>query len=241
MIEPLVSVVMPVYNGIQFIKESVQSILTQTLQDFELIIYDDGSTDGTQDYLKTLRESRVRVYFGDYHQNCPAARNFLLEKVLGKYVAHQDADDMAFPIRLESQLEFLRNNKNLVFTCCSNQVMHSKKVFKFETDPEQAPIKQYKLQKVFAGNTSFYSREVVDAGVRYDLTLEYGSDVLYEVEIQARFPFKMQAMDEVLVLYRKHENAITVRRRRVIISSHIMEKRNALIKELLYPIVKGKV
>lgn len=103
---PSLSVVMPVHNGMPFLPLAIDSILNQTYRDFEFIIGDDGSTDGTsaclQDYAK--RDSRIKVFRSDSKLGPVASSNWVADLAAGELVARMDADDLALPKRLELQL-----------------------------------------------------------------------------------------------------------------------------------------
>lgn len=98
-----VSIVMPVYNQELYIGQAIQSVLDQTYPDFELIIIDDGSTDGTPDRIRTFTDTRIRYIFQD-NQERSAARNLGLSMAKGTYVAFLDADDFWLPTYLERQV-----------------------------------------------------------------------------------------------------------------------------------------
>jgi glycosyltransferase involved in cell wall biosynthesis len=108
---PLVSVVMSVFNGQAFLSEAVESILQQTLRDFEFVVIDDGSTDGTGDILSTFveRDKRMRV-FRQENQGRPKSLNDGIALASGKYIARMDADDIALPDRLGKQVDFMERN-----------------------------------------------------------------------------------------------------------------------------------
>jgi glycosyltransferase involved in cell wall biosynthesis len=104
---PRVSVVIPAYNRARLIRESVASILGQTLTDLELIVVDDGSTDGTGDIVRAMPDPRVRVLTHAVNRGMAAARNTGLDDARGVYVANLDSDDRAHPERLARQVAFL--------------------------------------------------------------------------------------------------------------------------------------
>jgi hypothetical protein len=108
---PLVSVVMPVYNVAPYVEEAVSSILDQTFRDFELIVIDDGSTDGTGDIIDCLAgdDSRIRLVRQD-NQGLVATLNRGCALASGKYIARMDGDDASFPTRFEKQVCFLEAN-----------------------------------------------------------------------------------------------------------------------------------
>lgn len=105
----LVSVVMPVRNGLPFVIEAVDSILVQTYNNIELVIVDDGSTDGTGDYVDSLSDVRVKVVRTG-GVGLVAALNLGFAYCTGEYVARMDADDISLPNRLMRQVNYLRNN-----------------------------------------------------------------------------------------------------------------------------------
>lgn len=106
---PNVSVILPVYNGEQFLREAVDSILAQTFTDFELLLMNDGSTDGTEAIILSYTDKRI--VYGKNEKN--SGLIFTLNKAVGlargEYIARMDADDVALPQRLEKQLAHLQN------------------------------------------------------------------------------------------------------------------------------------
>lgn len=104
-----VSVLMTAYNAVPFIESAVNSILNQTFTDFEFIIVNDGSTDGTQAFLETLTDPRIKV-FDEPNRGTAGGSNFGLQHCRRKYVARMDADDVSLPTRLEEQYKFMESN-----------------------------------------------------------------------------------------------------------------------------------
>ncbi len=110
---PQVSVVMPVYNGEKFLREAIDSILSQTFQDFELIIIDDNSTDGTVSIVTSYNDRRIRFHSSSQRLKLAGALNLGIEKAQGTYLARMDADDICEPERLGQQHAFLEQNKHI--------------------------------------------------------------------------------------------------------------------------------
>jgi glycosyltransferase involved in cell wall biosynthesis len=100
---PEISVLMPVYNAGAYLPAAVESILRQTWKDFEVLILDDGSTDGSRDYLATLRDPRVRLDLADGNRGLIATLNRGVELCRAPLVARMDQDDIAEPERLAEQ------------------------------------------------------------------------------------------------------------------------------------------
>lgn len=109
---PTVSVLMPVFNGDQYLANAIDSVLAQTFRDFEFIIFDDGSTDGTTKILQNFEKSdnRIRVYHQSKNLGIVATLNKSLTLAKGKYIARMDADDICLPDRLENQIAFLEKH-----------------------------------------------------------------------------------------------------------------------------------
>ncbi len=109
---PAVSVVMPTFNSRPYLEESVQSVLAQTFEDFELIVVDDASTDATWSMVSMFVRMDDRIIAERLPRNFgPAiARNRAIEKARGRYIAFLDSDDMWLPEKLETQVPFMDDN-----------------------------------------------------------------------------------------------------------------------------------
>ena len=111
---PQVSVIMPVYNGEMYLAEGIDSILEQTFEDFELIIVDDCSTDGSAAILRDYasRDERIRLIQHNRNRGSASARNSGIAASRGEFIAAMDCDDISLPQRLEKQVAFLRSLPN---------------------------------------------------------------------------------------------------------------------------------
>ena len=107
---PLVSVVIPVFNGASFVARAVDSVRAQTCKDWEIIVVDDGSTDNTQAVLSGFPRSSGIVCLHQKNTGPAQARNFGIQSARGEYIAFLDCDDLWFPDKLEAQLAILRGN-----------------------------------------------------------------------------------------------------------------------------------
>jgi hypothetical protein len=107
---PLVTISMPAFNSERYIAEAIESVLAQTYTNFELIIVDDGSTDETREIINRYQDARIVKIFSEKNQGLIATRNKIASIARGKYLALLDADDRAFPERLQLQLDFLEKN-----------------------------------------------------------------------------------------------------------------------------------
>src|SRR6266487_1823698 len=114
--EPLVSVVLPAYDRELYLREAIQSVLSQTYTNWELIVVDDGSPDETRSYLRAIAEDRVRVIECDHCGNPAAVRNVGVSAARGAYVAFLDSDDVWAAEKLATQLGQLKARPNRLWS-----------------------------------------------------------------------------------------------------------------------------
>ncbi len=107
--EGLVSIIMPNYNGERFLEETIESVLAQTYPDWELLITDDCSTDGSVALIRRFagKDSRIRLFVQEKNGGAAEARNRSLREAKGKWIAFLDSDDLWLPEKLERQISFM--------------------------------------------------------------------------------------------------------------------------------------
>lgn len=110
---PKVSVLMSAYNAWPYLPEAVESVLTQSIEDFEFIIIDDGSTDEGAIYLDSIKDSRVKVIHQE-NKGLGKALNKWLHSCKGEFIMRMDADDRCSSRKMEKQMEYLRDNKDVI-------------------------------------------------------------------------------------------------------------------------------
>ncbi|MFL9830050.1 glycosyltransferase family 2 protein [Flavobacterium sp. ST-87] len=114
--EPLVSVIIPTFNSEKYISDTIQSVQNQSYQNWEVIIFDDASTDETQTIITPfLTDKRIKFYSLEKNSGTGIARNLAVSKASGKYISFLDADDLWKPEKLEKQINFMQKQK-LPFT-----------------------------------------------------------------------------------------------------------------------------
>lgn len=174
---PLVSVLMPVYNGEKFIAEAIQSVLNQSYSHFELLICNDGSDDNTAQIIQSFDDNRICVFTHDSRLGIPVSRNELLQKSTGTLVAWLDADDIACPERIEKQVQFMAAKPRM--SACFTDVTvfddsHSY-VARFPNKPALIKHILFFKQPVFF--SSCMARKYEDIG--FDLFLKRTQDFAY--------------------------------------------------------------
>ena len=108
-----VSVLVPFFNSEAQLKSSIDSTLNQTFTDFELILLNDGSTDGSEDVVKSYNDTRIRYYKNEKNLGLSRSRNRLLELARGEYLAIMDNDDFSMPERFAKQVAYLDKNSDV--------------------------------------------------------------------------------------------------------------------------------
>lgn len=112
--KPSVSVIIPTYNRATLIKRSIQSVLKQTFDDFEVIVVDDASSDNTKEVIASLQDVRIRYFRHESNRGGSAARNKGIEKAQGDLIAFQDSDDEWLPDKLEKQVKIIQQADSAV-------------------------------------------------------------------------------------------------------------------------------
>lgn len=115
---PKVSIVMPVYNQEEYIQETLNSLLTQTFKDFELIIVNDGSSDKTAEIISKFKDQRIKLFNNQTNKGLVYSLNKGLKEAKGQYIARADGDDIYLPARLTKQVEFLDSHSDYVIVGC---------------------------------------------------------------------------------------------------------------------------
>ena len=210
MAEPVVSIVLPVYNGEEFLAEAIESVLAQTFADFELIMIDDGSTDGSQQILHEYerRDSRVRVVVRE-NRGLATTLNDSIDLACGVWIARMDQDDIALPQRLEHQLEWLeRTGADIAGSWVRRFGTSDKRVVKLRQTDEAI-----KMEMLFCSpfaHPAVMMRAALVKRLRYDPAWEKAED--YDLWVRAaETGWRMTNVPEVLLLYRVHSAQISTK------------------------------
>lgn len=120
----LVSIIMPCYNAERYIAQSIESVLAQTYDNWELLITDDASTDKSVEIISkySKNDERINVLVPDEHQGISRTRNMSISRARGRFVAFLDSDDIWYPEKLEKQIKFMLEN-DIAFTYSSYEVI----------------------------------------------------------------------------------------------------------------------
>lgn len=202
--KPLVSVVMPVYNGEKFLPQAIESILNQTYKNFEFIIIDDASTDGSFEIIKKYAKKDKRIKFMRNKKNLGQTEALINSKKLikGKYFFKMDSDDIANPKRLEKQVNFLENNQNYIIVGSNLKVIdeNSKLIgYRFYPRTDEEIRKTIFFKSPFAHPTICFRTSIISR-IFYDNIFKYAED--YYLWFKFLKVGKGYNLDDLLVSYR---------------------------------------
>jgi len=214
---PKISVVMSVYNGEKYLEESIKSVLNQTFKNFEFIIINDGSTDGTDNILEKFRKQDTRIkMIRQKNVGLTKSLNKGVKLAQGKYIARIDADDIAMPERLEKQLEFMESNLRLgAIGCWYYMIDKDGKIIKKCKPPtELLKIKKSLLNSVALIHPALMiKKEVLEKVNFYDEKFRYAQDrdllfriiEHYQQGIVPKFLLKFRYTNESISLQKEIE------------------------------------
>lgn len=154
---PLISVIMSVYNGEEYLRESIESILTQSFKNFEFIVINDGSTDNSLQIINSFNDKRI-VLINQKNTGLAVALNNGIKTAKGKYIARMDADDISVATRLEMQLDFMENNQEYVIIGSNAIVIDQNANYVYTTD---LPTIDGQLRKLLPSSPFMHSSVMV--------------------------------------------------------------------------------
>jgi len=211
---PKVSVILPVFNGEKFVEQAIQSVLDQTFPDFELIVVDDGSIDGTIDIVQSFADSRIRLIRHEANRGLGASRNSALEAAKGEWVTLLDADDAWHKSRLSKLLQVIENRSN-AFIADDLMICFSRKdgaFVPYTTEFTRRGLK--KMPPVFPATADmlikpglgpikpmFPTDVVRKYNLRYLETVTWGEDLEFEFQL-FRCGLRLYLLNEPLYYYR---------------------------------------
>lgn len=207
---PKVSVIIPAYNALRFLPATIASVLAQTFQDFEVVVVDDGSADGTATWVRGHSDPRIHLV-EQSNQGAAVARNAGIANATGEYIAFLDADDLWEPTKLAQQVACLdtRLEVGLVHTAIRYIDEHGDKVNRVLGVRGSGEVWREVViyNPVRCGSTPLVRCDCFRTVGVFDPDLSFAEDWDMWIRISARYHFAV--IDQPLVLYRQHETNMT--------------------------------
>jgi len=210
MINYFVSIVIPSYNSSKFISQTIESVLSQTYKNWEMIIVDDKSLDNSntivEEYIK--KDNRIKLIKLNKNIGAAMARNKALEIAQGRYIAFLDSDDIWMPSKLEVQIKFMQEN-NYPISFTSYKIIDENGIDNNHIIRvvDSLNLKQYLKNTIIGFSTSMIDRELVKEELKF-LNIRIRQDTNLWITI-FKNGYKAYGLDEVLVKYRVHSNSIS--------------------------------
>jgi len=217
--EKKISIIIPLYNHVRYIKDTILSLLKQTFTDFEIIIIDDGSTDNSGEVVKNINDSRIK-YFYQENSGAHNAINRGIDLAGGEYIAILNSDDLYHPQRLEECLKILENDKSLsaVFTFIEfidkdgNFIKIKDRVednwissdFKtFREDKDNILFSLF-IENFLVTTSNLFCRRNVFQKTGYFRDFRYAHD--YDFFLRLSCHYKVHIINKTLLKYRRHDS-----------------------------------
>lgn len=218
-----VSVILPSYNRADWLEIAIKSILEQTFSDFELIIIDDASTDHSADVIRSFSDSRIKPVFKTQNEGYPTALQEAIQLAQGEFIARMDSDDISRPTRLEKQVNFLRDHKNVMVVGAHAQKFnaHSQDLglIAYPEDHDELMLQLLTRDTCMVHPVVMFRASVFE-DFNYDLTKIPTED--YDLWARIGLKHKLANIQETLLDYRLHDGQESVTK---------IEQRNSVIKE----------
>ncbi|MFQ4140941.1 glycosyltransferase family 2 protein [Chlorogloeopsis sp. ULAP02] len=214
---PKVTVVIPAYNAMAFLPETLESVLQQTFTDFEVLIVNDGSTDNIVEWVAGIADTRVKL-ITQPNQRVSAARNTGITNAQGKYIAFLDADDLWEPTKLEKQVRCLdeQSTVGLVYTWTLLVDQENNPTGRIFASYLEGNVWNKLLENdpISSGSSPLVRRNCFDNIGLFDRNLAYAPDLDMWVRIAYRYPIAV--VKEPLVRYRQLPNSFSRNRQGMI-------------------------
>ncbi|MFZ5950943.1 MAG: glycosyltransferase [Candidatus Rifleibacteriota bacterium] len=222
--EPYISIVIPVYNADRFLNDCLNSIKSQTFQDYEVILVNDGSSDKSKQIILdfTKEDKRFRIIDLPQNRGIVNALNRGIEVAGGKFIARMDADDICFPERFARQVDFMEKNPDVVVLGTGlsyiNENGEEIKIHRFA----DLTISLLFQTPLFHPTVMIRKNPVISSGLRYREEFRYAED--YCLWLESAKMGNLASLNEVLLFYRNSDEATRFKRLHGVIKATLKVK-----------------
>jgi glycosyltransferase involved in cell wall biosynthesis len=209
---PKVTVLLPVYNGDRFLQEAIDSVLSQTWNDFELLVVNDESIDGTAAILEGYNDPRVHIITNASRIGLPSSLNCGLAHARGEYVARIDADDVALPQRLAEQVWYLDHHPDVGLVASSIDIIDKEGTKIGSEEVARSPEELYYLltfKNCIANCSVTFRRELILGIGGYHESMMFAED--YDLWVRVSRRVRIAKLDKILAQWRNTETSISSR------------------------------
>jgi len=199
---PKISVIMSVFNGEKYLREAIDSILSQSYTDFEFIIVNDGSTDNSPSIIKSYSDKRIRLIDNEQNIGLTKSLNRAIKQGRGEYIARQDVDDISLPQRLEEQVKYLEQHPEIVALGTSRYVIDEDGKIMRKEAALLKPGHNLFQANAFTHGSVMFRKAVIDELGGYNEVFRYSQD--YELWLRVAQHHQIRNLPQVLYKLRSH-------------------------------------
>lgn len=212
---PLVSVIMNCYNGEKYLSEAIQSVIDQTYSNWEIIFWDNCSTDSSSSIALSYKDDRIKYFRNEINESLGTARNKAIIEAKGDYIAFLDTDDFWLSDKLTKQIRSIENipNVGLVYSDFyflyqeSNIVKQYSLMINNKVVPSGYILKELLRENIVNWQTILINRKIVKKELRFNESFSFVED--YELLLRLAVKYYFLYINEPLVYYRVHQMSIT--------------------------------
>jgi len=200
---------MPVYNTAPYLKEAIDSMLSQTFKDFELIVLNDCSPDNADEILDTYNDTRIVRYKGERNMGLSNVLNAGMDMAKGKYIARMDSDDISLPNRLEVQVKYMEEHPDIDLCSCGMKMFGAKDdTWVRDSDPEKVKVTALLFSPILHASSIWRKESFDKNGLRFRQEMVPAED--YDMWCRALSKgLKLVNLPNVLYRYRIHPSQAT--------------------------------
>lgn len=212
--KPMISVIMPVFNCAKYIQQTIDSILSQTFKDFEVIIVNDGSTDNTGLIIKKNEDKRLKVINNKKNMGVTKSLNLALQNAKGEFIARCDGDDINTRKRFSIQVEFLSKNSDIILVGSNARIINEKGEnigYCLMPKTDQQIKRMLWMKNPFVHSTVMFKRKALEKIGKYNELFNGAED--YDLWFRLLKIGKAYNIQRALIQRRIHETGVTVKSR----------------------------
>jgi len=203
---PEISVLMPVYNAEKHLRQSVESVLGQTFDDFELLLVDDGSTDSTLKIAMSYPDPRIRILRNQTNEGISASLNKGIDHCAGRLIARMDADDISYPSRLQKQYDYMNDHPECGLVSAAARVISEGGEFvRHDHFPPEFFYYNLNFTCWIYHPTAMYRRDVVYEAGKYGAAYSEDFDLWWKISRE----HVIHHLNEVLLDYRESTSSLS--------------------------------
>ena len=212
--DELVSIIIPLYNAQAYVRRTLDSLLNQTYQNFEIIVVDDASTDGSYKAVSQINDARIRLFANEANRGIAYTRNKALSYARGSYIALMDDDDLSPPNRLEKELDYFQSHKGIDIVTghlvdIDEEDRECSPVVYTRLNPKYLRARQLLSNSIPNGATMVRKEFILEKGIRYRENMQGAKDYRFWAECLVKGA-KIGIIDQTLLYYRRHGSNASV-------------------------------